>query len=63
MVQFRERMLTWYYCNSLMYASLYLEKPLDRRYEERVRSVSVRDFRTYAVHIRNDVIDNDGKSH
>lgn len=31
-----------YYCNTPMYANLYANKDLDRRYEEQVMSLSVK---------------------
>lgn len=44
-----------YFNGTMMYLMLYGNKDLYRRYENRVMSVSVKDFHTYAAPINLDV--------
>lgn len=47
-----------------MYKNLYGDKESDKQCEERVLTVSMKDFWTYAVHVRNDMNeDNERNNH
>lgn len=61
--QLGKRMVLGYYSDSLMYTNLYPDKSLDSRYWSEVMSVSEKDFQTYAVHIRENVKDSNGRIH
>lgn len=56
-------MMIWYHNSTLMYANLYGDKDSDRRYGEGVMPVSVKEFQTHALHISDDVKNNDRWSH
>lgn len=62
-VKFGKSMVIRYYSGKLLYVNLYGDKYLDRKYAERVISVSMRELHTYGIHISNDVKDSDGRSH
>lgn len=44
-----------------MFTKLYADKNVEKRYGERLMSVSAKEFNTYAVHVSEDVMDSKEK--
>lgn len=61
-VSFGNTMVVLYYSSLLMYFNLFVDKVFERQ-KEVVLPVSVREYQTHKVHVRNDVTDSNRKIH
>lgn len=61
-LQLGKRRVIEYYNVTLMYASLYGDRDMNRRYGEGVMYMSIKEFQRYPLHISDDVKGKDGRS-
>lgn len=62
-LKFERRMVIDHYTGILICVNLYGDKDLDRRFGERVVSVSRNQFQKYYLHISDDMKESNGKRH
>lgn len=55
-------MMIRYYRGTVMHKNLYGHEDVAMRYRKDIMSVSIEEFRAYAVHFFHDVKDSNGKS-